>query len=90
MRTVHLYQETLGFSHHDFLTANFLPAEFSPPSPDHHHHGPTNQSRSEISHAPGSIAPIMGRRPNPLILQYFDRGEKLKDQSNRYPHTCKA
>ncbi|KAK4103569.1 hypothetical protein N658DRAFT_421490 [Parathielavia hyrcaniae] len=32
----------------------------------------------------------MGRRPNPLILQYFERGPKLQDQSNRYPHTCKA
>ncbi|KAK4165129.1 hypothetical protein QBC43DRAFT_316071 [Cladorrhinum sp. PSN259] len=32
----------------------------------------------------------MGRRPNALILQYFERGPKLKDQSNRYPHTCKA
>ncbi|KAK4193783.1 hypothetical protein QBC35DRAFT_6438 [Podospora australis] len=32
----------------------------------------------------------MGRRPNALILQYFTRGPKLQDQSNRYPHTCKA
>ncbi|KAL2023372.1 hypothetical protein VTK56DRAFT_2729 [Thermocarpiscus australiensis] len=32
----------------------------------------------------------MGRRPNALILQYFERGPKLQDQSNRYPHTCKA
>lgn len=31
----------------------------------------------------------MGRRPNPLILEYFVRGEKLNDNSNRYPHTCK-
>ncbi|KAK4454356.1 hypothetical protein QBC34DRAFT_157527 [Podospora aff. communis PSN243] len=31
----------------------------------------------------------MGRRPNPLIGQYFDRGAKLPDQSNRYPHTCR-
>ncbi|KAL1842196.1 hypothetical protein VTJ49DRAFT_5883 [Mycothermus thermophilus] len=32
----------------------------------------------------------MGRRPNALIAQYFQRGPKLQDQSNRYPHTCKA
>ncbi|KAL1867349.1 hypothetical protein VTK73DRAFT_4228 [Phialemonium thermophilum] len=32
----------------------------------------------------------MGRRPNSLILQYFERGPKLTDNSNRYPHTCKA
>ncbi|VBB83966.1 Putative protein of unknown function [Podospora comata] len=32
----------------------------------------------------------MGRRPNALILQYFERGPKLQDQSNRYPHTCKS
>ncbi|KKA29918.1 hypothetical protein TD95_001480 [Thielaviopsis punctulata] len=31
----------------------------------------------------------MGRRPNPLILEYFQRGPKLTDNSNRYPHTCK-
>jgi hypothetical protein len=28
---------------------------------------------------------------NPVvILQYFDRGQKLNDSSNRYEHTCKA
>ncbi|KXX79792.1 hypothetical protein MMYC01_204390 [Madurella mycetomatis] len=32
----------------------------------------------------------MGRRPNALILQYFERGPKLQDQSNRYPHTCRS
>lgn len=31
----------------------------------------------------------MGRKPNPIILQYFDRGPKLEDASNRYQHTCK-
>lgn len=31
----------------------------------------------------------MGRKPNPLILEYFERGPKLNDSSNRYPHTCK-
>lgn len=31
----------------------------------------------------------MGRKPNPLILEYFHRGPKLNDNSNRYPHTCK-
>ncbi|KAM3561974.1 hypothetical protein MY1884_002070 [Beauveria asiatica] len=31
----------------------------------------------------------MGRKPNPLILEYFVRGAKLNDNSNRYQHTCK-
>ncbi|TDZ40643.1 hypothetical protein C8035_v005515 [Colletotrichum spinosum] len=31
----------------------------------------------------------MGRKPNPVILEYFTRGPKLPDSSNRYPHTCK-
>ncbi|GAB7348538.1 hypothetical protein MBLNU459_g6932t1 [Dothideomycetes sp. NU459] len=31
----------------------------------------------------------MGRKPNALILEYFERGPKLNDQSNRYQHTCK-
>ncbi|KAI1849301.1 hypothetical protein JX265_012138 [Neoarthrinium moseri] len=32
----------------------------------------------------------MGRRPNSTIAAYFERGPKLKDNSNRYPHRCKA
>ena len=32
----------------------------------------------------------MGRKPNQVILQYFSRGVKLDDASNRYQHTCKA
>ncbi|KAL3428391.1 hypothetical protein PVAG01_01900 [Phlyctema vagabunda] len=32
----------------------------------------------------------MGRKPNALILEYFERGQKLEDASNRYQHTCKA
>lgn len=31
----------------------------------------------------------MGRKPNPIILEYFTRGAKLEDASNRYQHTCK-
>lgn len=31
----------------------------------------------------------MGRPPNPLIVEYFRRGPKLKDKSNRYEHTCR-
>lgn len=31
----------------------------------------------------------MGRKPNPLILEYFVRGAKLNDNSNRYQHTCR-
>lgn len=32
----------------------------------------------------------MGRRPNQRVLEYFDRGAKLDDNSNRYEHRCKA
>ncbi|KAJ5091855.1 hypothetical protein NUU61_006725 [Penicillium alfredii] len=32
----------------------------------------------------------MGRKPNQLILEFFIRGPKLEDASNRYQHTCKA
>ncbi|KAI1214109.1 uncharacterized protein F4807DRAFT_406673 [Annulohypoxylon truncatum] len=32
----------------------------------------------------------MGRRPNPIIVEYFERGPKLNDNSNRYHHRCKA
>ncbi|KAI1373677.1 hypothetical protein F4677DRAFT_214783 [Hypoxylon crocopeplum] len=32
----------------------------------------------------------MGRKPNPLILEFFERGAKLNDNSNRYQHRCKA
>ncbi|KAH0551082.1 hypothetical protein GP486_007570 [Trichoglossum hirsutum] len=32
----------------------------------------------------------MGRKPNQLILEFFERGRKLEDASNRYQHTCKA
>ena len=32
----------------------------------------------------------MGRKPNQLVLEFFDRGAKLDDGSNRYEHTCKA
>ncbi|KAK5691181.1 hypothetical protein LTR97_011833 [Elasticomyces elasticus] len=31
----------------------------------------------------------MGRKPNPLILEFFERGCKLEDSSNRYAHTCR-
>ncbi|CAN8103168.1 unnamed protein product [Discula destructiva] len=31
----------------------------------------------------------MGRRPNVVIQEYFQRGPKLTDNSNRYPQTCK-
>ncbi|KAL8986649.1 MAG: hypothetical protein Q9177_004071, partial [Variospora cf. flavescens] len=32
----------------------------------------------------------MGRRPNQRVLEYFDRGARLENNSNRYEHTCKA
>ncbi|KAK5164966.1 uncharacterized protein LTR77_009631 [Saxophila tyrrhenica] len=31
----------------------------------------------------------MGRRPNQLVVEFFERGEKLGDNSNRYRHTCR-
>ncbi|EEQ30978.1 conserved hypothetical protein [Microsporum canis CBS 113480] len=31
----------------------------------------------------------MGRKPNKLITEFFRRGEKLPDSSNRYEHTCR-
>ena len=32
----------------------------------------------------------MGRKPNTLIGEYFTRGAKLEDSSNRYQHTCRT
>ncbi|KAI4198152.1 MAG: hypothetical protein LQ350_005439 [Teloschistes chrysophthalmus] len=32
----------------------------------------------------------MGRKPNQLVLEYFDRGARLTDNSNRYEQRCKA
>ncbi|MCJ1321750.1 hypothetical protein MMC15_007095 [Xylographa vitiligo] len=32
----------------------------------------------------------MGRKPNQLVLEFFSRGPKLEDASNRYQYTCKA
>ncbi|KAL9043246.1 MAG: hypothetical protein Q9214_003561 [Letrouitia sp. 1 TL-2023] len=32
----------------------------------------------------------MGRRPNQLVLEFFHRGPKLNDNSNRYEQKCKA
>ncbi|KAL9065287.1 MAG: hypothetical protein Q9157_007525, partial [Trypethelium eluteriae] len=32
----------------------------------------------------------MGRKPNPIINEYFERGQKLEDASNRYQHTCRS
>lgn len=32
----------------------------------------------------------MGRKPNQLVLEYFDRGPRLTDNSNRYEQRCKA
>nr|POF08128.1 hypothetical protein CFP56_62708 [Quercus suber] len=31
----------------------------------------------------------MGRRPNQLVVEFFHRGKKLEDASNRYEHACK-
>ncbi|MCJ1479590.1 hypothetical protein MMC13_008276 [Lambiella insularis] len=32
----------------------------------------------------------MGRKPNQLVTEFFTRGPKLEDASNRYQYTCKA
>ena len=32
----------------------------------------------------------MGRKPNQLVIEFFERGAKLEDASNRYQYTCKA
>jgi hypothetical protein len=58
------------------LTAKILPAVIFP--------SPTTELKRATS------GPIMGRRPNQLILEYFERGPKLEDASNRYQHTCKS
>lgn len=56
--------------------------------------GATDALRSSHAHSP-SIAALpfplsnMGRRPNALVTEYFVRGEKLVDASNRYAHTCR-
>lgn len=47
--------------------------------------GPATAQDGVRNHA----TPAMGRKPNPTILEYFERGPKLNDNSNRYPHTCK-
>ncbi|WEW61626.1 hypothetical protein PRK78_007117 [Emydomyces testavorans] len=31
----------------------------------------------------------MGRKPNTIVSEFFHRGNKLPDSSNRYEHTCK-
>lgn len=31
----------------------------------------------------------MGRKPNAIVTEFFNRGAKLHDSSNRYEHTCK-
>ncbi|OQU96826.1 hypothetical protein CLAIMM_02853 [Cladophialophora immunda] len=31
----------------------------------------------------------MGRRPNPLMAEFFERGAKIGDSSNRYEQTCR-
>ncbi|EEQ90341.1 uncharacterized protein BDCG_05461 [Blastomyces dermatitidis ER-3] len=32
----------------------------------------------------------MGRKPNGIVTEFFNRGAKLPDSSNRYEHTCKS
>lgn len=42
------------------------------------------------THGPRENAePIMGRRPKAIVAEFFQRGQKLDDSSNRYEHTCK-
>ncbi|KAM0723024.1 hypothetical protein Q7P37_001222 [Cladosporium fusiforme] len=61
-----------------------LPAETrhiaSATTPSHLHRNPLP--------AKGNGA-TMGRRPNAVVGEFFHRGQKLDDSSNRYQHTCK-
>jgi hypothetical protein len=45
-----------------------------------------HQTTSTCVKADGSA---MGRRPNAVVGEFFHRGQKLDDNSNRYQHTCK-
>ncbi|OAP60633.1 hypothetical protein AYL99_05635 [Fonsecaea erecta] len=45
---------------------------------------------TELGAAQGSAESlIMGRRPNPLMAEFFERGSKIGDASNRYQQTCR-
>lgn len=76
------------------LTANFLSRQYFQQRPRTPPPGTGTSFTDRLSvpvDAPSAtLHATMGRRPNALILQYFERGPKLQDQSNRYPHTCKA
>lgn len=39
--------------------------------------------------SPFRTAASMGRRPNIIVAEFFSRGAKLEDASNRYQHTCR-
>lgn len=54
----------------------------------HPYHSPS-LLRAEASCLPPLLTGEMGRRPHALIQEFFDRGPKLDDNSNRYQHTCK-
>ncbi|KAL5458700.1 hypothetical protein PMIN06_003165 [Paraphaeosphaeria minitans] len=53
------------------------------------HHLAQASGFGEFPHQSGRRG-AMGRRPNQLILEFFERGPKLEDASNRYQHTCKS
>lgn len=68
-------------------------SEFTPPKLPRF--SPRNKSGKNIPQRTAGLKGstsglIMGRRPNQLILEYFERGPKLEDASNRYQHTCKS
>lgn len=52
-------------------------------------HGPLKEQLRRSDADRHERVGTMGRRPNPIILDHFERGAKLNDNSNRYSHTCK-
>jgi hypothetical protein len=54
------------------------------------HHSPLWQNFCNAKPTTRRGSSNMGRRPNQLILEFFERGPKLEDASNRYQHTCKS
>lgn len=54
---------------------------------------PSYYSHCPLQAAFGHLVPrahvAMGRKANPLVDEFFERGAKIEDKSNRYEHTCK-
>jgi len=77
--------------HITFLTRtplSILPAELRIQHHSLDHHPQHIQTLPSTSLC-GRRGAIMGRRPNAVVGEFFHRGQKLDDSSNRYQHTCK-